>query len=66
MTQWSVDVNCVRTVHVTCFIFSLVYKRKYTAPPTDRSAFFTDNAIYGEGMFIDLVYTESACSRTVE
>ena len=57
------DVN-VRAVHVTCFIFSIEYKRAHRAPPTDRSAFFTKNAIYGKGVFIELVCTESACSRT--
>ena len=42
--QWSVDVNGVRVLHGTCFIFFLLYKRTHTAPPTDRSTYFVENA----------------------
>ena len=46
--QWFVDLNCLRAIYVTCFIFSLLYKHRHTATPTDRSAYFVENIIYGE------------------
>ena len=41
--QWSVDVKCVRVVHVIYFTFSLLYKPTHTAPTTDRSTYLIEN-----------------------
>ena len=40
LALWSSDMDCVRGVHVICFIFSLLYKRTHTATPTHRGDHF--------------------------
>ena len=35
----SANMDCVRGVHVICFIFSVLYKLTYTATPTHRTRF---------------------------